>query len=385
MRRVILVLFSYFFISQAFAQKEFTLVGKTTFTSNGKAILRKNAPVGFYTINIINDTVKVHNNSFQYKGFINSAEQFRITIFNDNEKNYITEPFFLNEGSQEILIDTLSSKNNPFDFGFKVTMQKSESDSEYVYDYLLPFINLNKRINIYNSDVDSCNNISTPEIKKNCLIKTNNDRSNIRNTRDSILLSYALAHDKSQILPWILYEYLRRYGYRSKYLDIYTVISKNISPDLNKALKEYIKIQKDKSIGSYFPLVKFISSKINPDYLVKNKYTLVEFWFSGCAPCIAQFNSLKPIYRKYNAKGFDIVAISIDKVESKNIYRKLIKINQYKWKQIWDIDGSKTNSIGVDKFPTSFLLNSIGQIVDIDIKPEGLDEFLSGKLQIISP
>jgi len=107
---------------------------------------------------------------------------------------------------------------------------------------------------------------------------------------------------------------------------------------------------------------------------------LVEFWFSGCSPCIAQFELLKSIYMKYKGKKFAIVAISTDGKEKISEYKKIVKSNNYSWKQILDTGGVRAASINIQKYPTSFLLDENGKIINIDITPDVLDRFLKQNL-----
>ena len=124
-------------------------------------------------------------------------------------------------------------------------------------------------------------------------------------------------------------------------------------PIINKGLKAYLEVQKLKGIGKVFPLLDFINANIN-ERETKAKYTLVDFWFSACGPCIFYFNSLRDTYKEFHHKGFNIVAISIDrkKVHCPNT-RGVIKKFQYTWDQVLDLNGVKTKSININKFPST--------------------------------
>lgn len=47
--------------------------------------------------------------------------------------------------------------------------------------------------------------------------------------------------------------------------------------------------------------------------LKDNKYVLVDFWATCCAPCMQEMPHLKEAYNKYRSKGFQIFALSYDK------------------------------------------------------------------------
>ncbi len=110
----------------------------------------------------------------------------------------------------------------------------------------------------------------------------------------------------------------------------------------------------------------------------KSKYTLIDFWFSSCGPCVAQFPDLAKTYDAYKAKGFEIVGISTDTDESK--WQAAINKYQMNWIQQLDENEAISNKYFIRKFPTNFLIDATGKILAVDIKPEELTVFLYANL-----
>ncbi len=115
------------------------------------------------------------------------------------------------------------------------------------------------------------------------------------------------------------------------------------------------------------------------DVVKRNKYTLLEFWASWCAPCRREFPYLRDDYKKYKAKGFEIFSFNFDtKVEDWKNASEKESINWIDCGDLADIGRSevakKYNITGV---PTSFLIDQNGVIVAKNLRGKALDEKLS--------
>ena len=58
---------------------------------------------------------------------------------------------------------------------------------------------------------------------------------------------------------------------------------------------------------------------------MREKYTLVDFWFSHHGPCIRQFDELRYLYNTYKPKGFEIIGISTDDEKYIGDWKGIIK------------------------------------------------------------
>ncbi|MDF9796090.1 peroxiredoxin [Catalinimonas alkaloidigena] len=112
-----------------------------------------------------------------------------------------------------------------------------------------------------------------------------------------------------------------------------------------------------------------------------NQYTFVDFWYSNCSPCIAQFPHLRETHDKYREQGFEIVGISTDRIKYQEMWMKAIDRFQLSWPQYWDKDGKESAELAINRFPTNYLLESEGKIIAKDLQPVELEDFLAKHLQ----
>jgi thiol-disulfide isomerase/thioredoxin len=244
----------------------------------------------------------------------------------------------------------------------------------------LPLYNyVNKEITAYFNELSHNDSINDKKVQRDSMAKTDEKRVSFRKTSDSILYEYANKYPTSPIISWLLFDAAWTHYYSDYYYKAFEKISLYAPANINKELKAFLDVQKTKGVGKVFPLLDFIRANIG-DEGKKAKYTLVDFWFSGCGPCIRKFNELKETYKEFHDKGFNIVAISSDKKESLPNYERVIKKFQYTWDLVLDLDGVKTKSININQFPSTFLLDSQGKIIQTHINPVLLNAFLEKNL-----
>lgn len=102
------------------------------------------------------------------------------------------------------------------------------------------------------------------------------------------------------------------------------------------------------------------------DYLSQEKYVILEFWASWCGPCLAKIPALKEIYGKFQDKGVEIYAVSMD--ENKDSWIKSYTSNELEWVQVsnlkaWD-DNPLLETYGIRSVPLIFLIAPDGTILE---------------------
>ncbi len=113
-----------------------------------------------------------------------------------------------------------------------------------------------------------------------------------------------------------------------------------------------------------FPLLNNHSSSISNKDLLGKTY-LLSFWATWCKPCIEQMSYIDSAYKKYHAKGLEIISVTVDKDLSKVLtFRK--KWYSMPWQNVFAPD--ELNNIYLKKIvvlgiPTEFLVDGKGIII----------------------
>jgi thiol-disulfide isomerase/thioredoxin len=112
----------------------------------------------------------------------------------------------------------------------------------------------------------------------------------------------------------------------------------------------------------------------------RGKYVLLDFWGSWCPPCVAEMPYLIEAYRLFRGDAFEIIGIANDQMEPLTSF---IEEWEAEWPQIHQ-DGRGDTSIielyNIMAYPTTFLLNPEGRIVDQNLRGFRLEKQLADAL-----
>ncbi len=159
---------------------------------------------------------------------------------------------------------------------------------------------------------------------------------------------------------------------RTENVDIKVVVHANgIKDDIKNQL---IKLQFTSMDGRQIDLAK-----------LKGKLVLIDCWATWCRPCIAEFNNLTALYKKYHSRGLEIIGVSADTEFAKTRVNEIIAEYKLAWPQSFEGKGFEENSFikanNISSLPAVFLLDKDGNIIDRDARGEKLEGLIQKYLK----
>jgi thiol-disulfide isomerase/thioredoxin len=199
-----------------------------------------------------------------------------------------------------------------------------------------------------------------------------------------VIRLYILENPESFVALWDLvlnYNWIKSEGDRRRVLTVIQNFSSSIQNTKTfRALSNKIVNDLQLAEGGRMPNIIFDGNDTLLSVVSKNRYTLVDFWFTSCQPCLNQFGKFKSIYEKNRHKGFEIIGVSIDDKERTFQLQEVIRKFDLSWVQFRDPGGVEASRLFIVGYPANFLLDKDGKIVKKDISPEDLGKYLENEL-----
>ncbi|WP_071027950.1 TlpA disulfide reductase family protein [Peptoniphilus raoultii] len=101
----------------------------------------------------------------------------------------------------------------------------------------------------------------------------------------------------------------------------------------------------------------------------KNAVTVMNFWFNGCAPCVAELKDLDKLNEDLKAKGGQVIGVNTETLDGNEEgiggAKEIIDAKGIKYQNIYFDSGSEAGklALGITGFPTTILINREGKIV----------------------
>lgn len=314
---------------------------------------------------------QVKNKKFSFSGYIPESQGVFIAFDGGYTSNFI-----IDKGEQTVSINIDSSRTMP-----KIRNKTMLEE----YPKWIGFTNkITAKYESLLQQYDSLQKNYNRILPKDVSLAYNKEMEALYKENDSTLLRYAEKNPNSKIAFWKLIN-LMDWGYEPIFDPVYNAFSNTLRGGYaGKILDEKLKIGKLLSVGQQFPDINCLNAKgeeFSPGIFLKNKLTLVDFWYSNCGPCRRQFPNMRDLYKQYGDKGFEIVGISVDKTEYRKEWEDLIIKEKLVWMQYWDKDGKEANRLSIKAYPMNFLIDSAGKIIYKSISMEALEELLNKELK----
>jgi thiol-disulfide isomerase/thioredoxin len=325
---------------------------------------------------------KIKNGKYLFKGKSKKIEEARIVFEEDmnRETNYEALPVFIEPSSVEfnftIFGDSLKRRGKDFELN-------KLSNSKYLYDIEnIAFREFSKMsFPRNNKEKDSLYKFIYPNIKREILRTYDSLFKNNNYDAASLLV---LNHFMSNNIPFEYKELSIREKEKINYLFKRIDTSLSQTPTYEQLQYKIEKINNNSKKEQIFKDYTFInedSKKIKlSDIIKKNKFTVLDFWWSGCGPC-RKFNK-ETTYEKYQSlknQGIEIISINVDKSE-KHWRISSIKDN-ITWVNLYAGNTSKIISgYSIEKYPTKIIFDSQFNFVNFDFtKATELNELKNNK------
>jgi peroxiredoxin len=121
----------------------------------------------------------------------------------------------------------------------------------------------------------------------------------------------------------------------------------------------------------------------------RGKVVLVDFWTTSCPACMAAMEDIKDAYKKYHDKGLEVVGISVDDVDSKQL-ADFVKEKEMPWTICRDKDNMRSmgSLYGVTSIPVLILVGRDGKVLSINAQASEMsslvEQALAGTL-VVTP
>ena len=108
---------------------------------------------------------------------------------------------------------------------------------------------------------------------------------------------------------------------------------------------------------------------VDDSLFAKNKVTVVNFWFSGCKPCVGELSKLNELNEKLKEMGGEVVGINMDTLDNNEAgikeAKEILKAQGASYKNLtFDSNSTVGKYAGnIMAFPTTVLVDKDGNIV----------------------
>ena len=110
-------------------------------------------------------------------------------------------------------------------------------------------------------------------------------------------------------------------------------------------------------------------NKVDSSLFSNNEFTVVNFWFSGCKPCVAELGELDKVNKSVSEQGGEVIGINVETFDGneQNIEtaKQILEAKGASYRNIYFDSASDAGkfSLGIMAFPTTYVIDKNGNIV----------------------
>lgn len=322
-------------------------------------------------------------------GILSDSNRYNDFTYTDTVSTIMNTAKLLKGSSEAYKIGIKASYPHPFQIGYLDTLTGGISLSHY-------FFVGNNEVSVKLGDLSTEKDVLSGKLSKENreYLKLQNLYKEFVNRQTGeiydlagkleVLKRYISQNPNSLVALWDLalnYYNVRREADQRKILTIVQNFSDGVKDTKTfQALTNNIIHDLQLAEGNRMPNIFLEGTDSLLSIVSKNKYTLIDFWFSGCQPCLKQFDTLQKIYDDNKQKGFEIIGISTDSKKNVSHWEEVILKFKLTWIQYLDTGGVEAKKLYIMSFPANFLLDRNGKILKKDISPADLEIFLDNQL-----
>lgn len=337
------------------AKDEFSIKGTIAGVETGKVYLQKIVEGRPQSI----DTADVVDGKFAFTGKMEVPD---IRILKLNEQDYFAQMFLDNS-----TIKVVANKDS-----LQATKITGSPTQDIFQVYLTELQGLNKEVAGLQEKYQTAMSQGNPDEAKKAEI----DYKAMMDNMTFFTKNFVKEHNNSVVAAYLTLEQLAPQLDGPELDSIVARFPAEISQsEYVIKLKEMAEAQKKTAIGVLAPDFTMNDPAGNPISLssLRGKVVLIDFWASWCAPCRQENPNVVKLYEKYNANGFEIIGVSLDR--TKEEWVKAIADDHLSWVHVSDLQfwqNTAARLYSVSAIPQTYLLDQEGKIIAKGLRSEQL-------------
>lgn len=150
---------------------------------------------------------------------------------------------------------------------------------------------------------------------------------------------------------------------------------KELAKDIQRLNNEYQSLQSkkmpDRNAETFpsFTGKDFDGNDVDSTLIENSKFTVMNFWFNGCAPCVGEIGDLNKLNEKLKEKGGQVIGVNTEALDGNKTAieeaKKILETKGGKYKNIYFDSSSEAGkyALTVTGFPTTIVLDPYGKIM----------------------